>query len=93
MFKIITMKNVHVMYIHTAICTKSTELFKLYSKEKNNFFCLIKLLFIKVRCLINVNVRLILKDKGGKQHCLPFVGSNLGVEIFLKKRELQKRMH
>ena len=42
------------------------ELFKLYSKEKTNFFCLIKLLFIKVRCPINVNVRLILKDKGGK---------------------------
>ena len=37
-------------------------------------------------------LRLILKDKGGKQHCLPFVGSNLEVEIFLKKRELQKRM-
>ena len=32
-------------------------------------------------------LRLILKDKGSKQHCLPFVGSNLGVEIFLKKRE------
>ena len=30
---------------------------------------------------------LILKDKGGKQHCLSFVGSNLGVDIFLKKRE------
>ena len=75
-----------------AICTKSTELFKLYLKEKTKFFCLIKLLFIKVRCLINVNVRLILKGKGGKQHCLSFVGSNLGIEIFLKKRELQKRM-
>ena len=25
---------------------------------------------------------LILKNKGGKQHCLPFVGSNLEVEIF-----------
>ena len=38
-------------------------------------------------------LRLILKDKGGKQHCLiPFVGSNLGVEIFLKKMEHQKRM-
>ena len=37
-----------------AICTKSMELFKLYSKEKTNFFCLIKLLFIKVRCLMNV---------------------------------------
>ena len=31
------------------------ELFEIYSKEKGNFFCLIKLLFIKVRCLINVN--------------------------------------
>ena len=34
-----------------------------------------------------------LKDKGGKQHCLiPFVGSNLEVEVFLKKREHQKTM-
>ena len=41
-----------------AICTKSVELFKLYSKEKPNFYWLIKLLFIKVRCLINVNVSL-----------------------------------
>ena len=24
-------------------------------------------------------LRLILKDKGGKEHCLPFVGSNLGL--------------
>ena len=38
-------------------------------------------------------LRLILKDQGGKQHCLiPFVGSNLGFEIFLKKKEHQKRM-
>ena len=39
-------------------------------------------------------LRLFLKDKGsGKQHCLiPFVGSNLGVETFLKKMEDQKRM-
>ena len=35
-------------------------------------------------------LRLILKDKGNKQHCLPFVRSNLGVEIFSKKKELQK---
>ena len=71
------------------------ELLNFYSKEKTNFFCLIKLLFIKIRCPINVNfsLRIILKDKGGKQYCLiPFVGSNLGVEIFLKKREHQKRM-
>ena len=78
-----------------AICTASMELFKPYSKEKANFFCLIKLLFIKVRCLINVNVsldrlRLIFKGKGGKQHCLPSVGSNLGVEIFLKKETSEK---
>ena len=39
-----------------AICTKNKELFKFYSKDKANFFCLIKLLFIKVRCVINVNV-------------------------------------
>ena len=38
-------------------------------------------------------MKLILKDQGGKQHCLiPFVGSNLGFEIFLKKKEHQKRM-
>ena len=45
------------MYIYTlefAICTKNVELVKLYSKEKADFFCLIKLLFIKVRCLRNV---------------------------------------
>ena len=32
------------------------ELVKLYSKDKAIFFCLIKLIFIKVRYLINVNV-------------------------------------
>ena len=32
-------------------------------------------------------LRLMLRDKGGKQHCLPFVGSNLQVEMFLKKTE------
>ena len=40
------------------------ELFKLYSKEKANSFCLIKLLFIKVRFLINVNVILEVKLEG-----------------------------
>ena len=56
------------------------EWFKIYSKKKANFFGLIKLLFIEVRCLRNVMLplRLILKDKGGKQHSLPFAGSNLG---------------
>ena len=37
-------------------------------------------------------LRLILKDKGGKQHCLPFAGSNLGFDIFLKKGENQKKV-
>ena len=41
-----------------AICTKSMELSELYKKEKTNLICLLKLLFIKVRCLINVNVSL-----------------------------------
>ena len=54
------------------------------------------MVFIKVRCLINVNLalRLFLKKKGdSKQHCLIlFVGSNLGVETFLKKMEHHKRM-
>ena len=36
---------------------------------------------------MNVNVRLIMNDKGGKQHCLSFVGSNLGVE---KERTSEK---
>ena len=71
MFKTITIKNVHTYNVPNytlefAICTKNMELLKLYSKEKTNFFCLIKLLFIKVRCLINVNVSLeaILEGQG-----------------------------
>ena len=39
--------------LQLAICTKSTELFEPYSKEKVNFF--LKLLFIKVNCLMNFN--------------------------------------
>ena len=36
--------------------------------------------------MLMLALRLFLKDKGGKQHCLiPFLGSNLGVETFLKK--------
>ena len=42
--------------------------------------------------MLMLAIRLILKIKGGKQHFLPFVGSNLEVETFLKKREHQKRM-
>ena len=77
-----------------AICTENMELFKLYSKEKAIFFCLIKLLFIKsdVWEVLMLAWRLVLKGNGGKQHSLPFVGSKLGIEIFLKKREHQKRM-
>ena len=57
------------------------ELFKLLSKEKADLFCLIKLLFIKVICLKNVNVSLDanLEGQGGKQHCVSFTGSNLGI--------------
>ena len=43
--------------------------------------------------MLMLALRLILKDKGGKQYCLiPFVGSNLGVETFLKRMEDQKKM-
>ena len=42
--------------------------------------------------MLMLALRLILKDKNGKQHFVPFVDSNLGVEIFLKKREHQKGM-
>ena len=42
--------------------------------------------------MLMLALRLILKGKGGKQHSLPFIGCNLGVEIFLKKREHQNRM-
>ena len=44
--------------------------------------------------MLMLALRLFLKNKGGgKQHCLiPFFGSNLGVEAFLKKMEHQKRM-
>ena len=38
-----------------AVLTKSMELFELYSKENVNIFCLIKFLFVKVTCLVNVN--------------------------------------
>ena len=44
--------------------------------------------------MLMLALKLFLKDKGGgKQDCLiKFVGSNLGVEIFLKKMEHQKRL-
>ena len=46
-----------------AICTKNMELLELYSKETTIFFLLV---FIKFRCLINVNVSLeaILEGQG-----------------------------
>ena len=44
--------------------------------------------------MLMLALRLILKDKvGEQQYLIPFVGSNLGFEIFLKKREDQKRMY
>ena len=44
--------------------------------------------------MLMLALRLFLKDKGGgKQHFLiPFVGSDLGVETFLKNMEHQKKM-
>ena len=44
--------------------------------------------------MLMLTLRLLLKDKGGgKQHRLiPFLGSNLGVEKFLKNMEHQKGM-
>ena len=38
MFKIITIKNLAMYNVNTAICAKSMELFELYSKEKANIF-------------------------------------------------------
>ena len=35
--------------------------------------------------MLMLALRLILKDKGRKQHCLPFIGSRLGVDIFFEK--------
>ena len=58
MFKVITMKNdrvnIQVKYpLQFDIYTKRIELFELYSKEKAIFF--LKLLFIKVSCVVNFN--------------------------------------
>ena len=38
-----------------------------------------------------MSLRLIFKDKGGNNTFYEFVGSNLEIEIFFKKREHQKR--
>ena len=41
--------------------------------------------------MLMLALMLILKDKGGKQHCLPFVGSNLGgCDIFEKEETSEK---
>ena len=43
--------------------------------------------------MLMLALRLFLKNKGGKQHRLiPFVGSNQGVETFLKMIEHKKRI-
>ena len=45
------------------------ELLELYSKEKANFFfCLIKLLFIKVRCLVLIKLVVCLEIDEGQQN-------------------------
>ena len=64
------MKNVPIMYIHTTICYmhQNYEFVHTLFKREAYFFCLIKLLFSKVR--------------GDKQHCFSFVGSNLLIDIF-----------
>ena len=36
-------------------------------------------------------LKLTLKNKCGKQHCIPFFGSSLGVEIYLKKKTTAKK--
>ena len=36
-------------------------------------------------------LRIILKDKGGKQHCLPFAGSNLGDRYISEKEETSEK--
>ena len=43
--------------------------------------------------MLMLALRLFLRDKGGGKHFLiPYVGSNLGVETFLKKMEHRKGM-
>ena len=67
------------------------ELFKLYLKEEFFFFCFIKLLLRSDSWeLLILVLTLILKNKGGKQHCLPFVGSNLGLRYFWKRGNIRK---
>ena len=41
--------------------------------------------------MLMLALRVILKDKGGKQHCLPFASFNLGVEIFFEKEEISEK--
>ena len=69
MFKIITMKNVQIPVIthwNLLHALKIWNCLNFIQKRRLIFFCLIKLLFIKVRCLINVNVSLeaILEGQG-----------------------------
>ena len=40
--------------------------------------------------MLMLALRLILKGKGGKQHCLPFVDSNLGMRCFWKRGSIRK---
>ena len=40
--------------------------------------------------MLMLALRLILKDKGSKQHSLPFVGPNLGLDSFEKEGASEK---
>ena len=51
-----------------AICTTSLELFVVYSKDKTKSF-MPKLLFIKVRCLINVKKNWVSLEMDEEQKC------------------------
>ena len=107
MFKTITIKNVHIItHWNLLYALKIWSCLNFIQKRRLFFAKSSWYLLRSDRCLTNVNVslevqqmlmlalRLFLKGKGGdKQHCLiQFVGSNLGVETFLKKMEHQKMM-
>ena len=63
-----------------------------YNEKRTNVIIHWNLLYMHQKYGI-IALRLFLKDKGAKQYCLiTFVGSNLGVETFLKKRE-QEPLH
>ena len=42
--------------------------------------------------MLMLALRLILADKGRKQHCLPFIGSSLGLRYFWKRGNIRKEL-